>query len=69
MTEELLKNRLKDILNRLENGCGRNGCRIKPPNGQAPNGPCQCGPVTLSAELHRLADEILQVKTERRLRL
>lgn len=62
MTIENLKQQLQDVINLLENGCGRQGCRIKQPIGQAANGPCRCGPVTLSAELQRLADEVLETK-------
>lgn len=61
MTIETLKEQLQSIIDRLENGCGRQGCRIKQPTRQAPNGACHCGPVTLSSELHLLADEVLEI--------
>ena len=62
MTIEIFKEQLQSIINRLENGCGRQGCRIKRPTGQATNGPCRCGVVTLSTELYWLANEILELE-------
>lgn len=62
MTLQVLKQQLQSIVSRLENGCGNSGCRIKPPIGQAPNGPCRCGIVTLSTELYWLANEILELE-------
>lgn len=64
MQVEDLKKQLQNIIDHLENGCGRQGCRIKRPTGQAPNGPCRCGMVALSTELYWLGNEILEISLE-----
>lgn len=47
------RDRLRDALERIANGCGNHGCKVKSPTGWATNGPCHCG--RYSGEIARAA--------------
>jgi len=44
---ERLKAAGTEIIRRTKEGCGNHGCRMKKPEGMAPNGPCRCTPNSL----------------------
>jgi len=58
MELQALKRSLKELLGRLEHGCGNTGCILMPPGGQRTNVSCSCDPYYVSADLRHLAREV-----------
>lgn len=57
-TPQHFAERLKNIVKRLEYGCGNHGCKIKKPVGQGTNAPCNCKPRFIADELLDIANDL-----------
>lgn len=52
-----LREALLEQANRMQNGCGNHRCKVRPPIGQATNGPCQCVGTTAGKRLRQIVTD------------